>query len=179
MFQIPVVVGSVRRGRQSPKVAPFLVDKLRATGKVEPQPIDLLELALPIMEERVRKRDDPPPGAVTLASAFQAAHAIVFVTPEYNHGIPGVVKNAIDYLGPSELKRKPVGIVTVSAGGFGGIFCLQQMRQCTMALGAIPVPASLPVSKVESFTPDDAFAKRTQAFIDELLWLTEAIATKR
>jgi NAD(P)H-dependent FMN reductase len=101
------------------------------------------------------------------------------VTPEYNNGIPGVVKNAIDYLGPSELKRKPVGIVTVSAGGFGGILCLQQLRQCTMSLGAIPVPASLPVSKVNDFEPDAAFDKRAQAFIDELLWLTSAITAKK
>ena len=46
------------------------------------------------------------------------ADALIIVAPEYNNGYPGVLKNALDYLLP-EYERKPIGIVTVSAGGFG------------------------------------------------------------
>ncbi len=128
-------------------------------------------------------RDDPPPGAVRLSEAVAAAHGLVIVTPEYNNGYPGALKNALDYLLP-ELKRKPVGIVTVSAGGFGGISCLAQLRLVLLAMGAAPIPASLPVSKVgQSFSEegptDGDFGQRATRFIDELVWWTEAATRQR
>ncbi len=184
MFQIPVVIGSVRRGRQSPKVAHHVMELMSATGKVTAELLDLQPLDIPIMAERLRMRDDPPPGAVTFGTTLARADAVLFVTPEYNFGIPGVLKNAIDYLG-GELKRKPVGIITLSGGAFGGIYCLQQMRQTMMALGAVPVSASLSVPKVQAAfdehgkPTDPAFDKRSHSFIDEFLWLTEKIAAKR
>jgi NAD(P)H-dependent FMN reductase len=108
---------------------------------------------------------------------------LVIVTPEYNNGYPGVLKNALDYLLP-ELKRKPVGVITVSAGGFGGINCLAQLRLVLLAMGAAPIPASLPVSRVgQAFSdegPIDAdFGERADRFIGELVWWTEAVARQR
>ena len=61
------------------------------------------------------------------------------VTPEYNNGYPGVLKNALDYFLP-EYRRKPVGIVTVSSGGFGGINALAQLRLVLFLMGAYPIP---------------------------------------
>jgi NAD(P)H-dependent FMN reductase len=177
-LKIPVLIGSVRRKRQSPKVARWLHRRLAADDRVASELLDLEELALPIMEERLRLRDDPPPGAVRLSAAVAAADGLLIVTPEYNNGYPGVLKNALDYLLP-ELKRKPVGIATVSAGGFGGISCLAQLRLVLLAMGAAPIPASLPVSRVGQSFDDDgptdlAFAERADAFLAELRWWTEA-----
>jgi len=182
-LRIPVLLGSVRRKRQSPKVASWITEVLEADDRITSELLDLEELALPIMEERVRVRDDSPPGAVRLSETLAAADGLVIVTPEYNNGYPGVLKNALDYLLP-ELKRKPVGIVTVSAGGFGGINCLAQLRLVLLAMGAAPIPASLPVSRVgQSFSdegPTDAdFGLRANRFIDELVWWTEAVARQR
>lgn len=182
-LRIPVLLGSVRRNRQSPKVARWIKGALEADDRVASELLDLEELALPIMEERVRMRDDPPLGAVRLSEALAAADGLVIVTPEYNNGYPGVLKNALDYLLP-ELKRKPVGIVTVSAGGFGGINCLAQLRLVLLAMGAAPIPASLPVSRVgQAFSdegPTDAdFGERANRFIGELVWWTEAVARQR
>ncbi len=90
----------------------------------------------------------------------------------------------LDYLLPG-YRRKPIAIVTVSAGGFGGLNCLAQLRLVTLGLWAFPVPASLPVSRVqESFDEDGnpkvpSYEKRAKAFIDEVLWFTEAIATQK
>jgi NAD(P)H-dependent FMN reductase len=182
-LNIPVLLGSVRRNRRSPKVARWLHRQLVTDERITARLIDLEELALPIMEERLRMRDDPPPGAATLSEAIAAGDGLVIVTPEYNHGYPGVLKNALDYLLP-ELKRKPVGIVTVSAGGFGGVNCLAQLRLVLLAMGAAPIPASLAVSRVNtSFTDDgptdEGFADRARKFIDEVVWWTSAAAGKK
>jgi NAD(P)H-dependent FMN reductase len=106
------------------------------------------EFDFPMMEERLRFRDDPPPGLVEFSEKIARADSVVIVTPEYNNGYPGVLKNALDYLLP-EYKRKPIGIVTVSAGGFGGINCLAQLRLVTLGMGAFPIPAALTISRVQ------------------------------
>lgn len=182
-LRIPVVIGSVRRNRQSPKVARWISRVLESDTRIESELLDLEELALPIMEERIRMRDDVPEGARRLSDTLAAADGLVIVTPEYNSGYPGVLKNALDYMLP-ELKRKPVGIVTVSAGGFGGLSCLAQLRQVLLAMGAAPIPASLPVSRVGQTFDDDGptdggLADRAARFVDELLWWTEASARQR
>lgn len=182
-LNIPLVVGSVRRDRQTPKVARWLHHLMKADDRIRSALVDLDDLEIPIMEERLRLLDEPPPGAVTLSGAVAAGDGLVIVTPEYNNGYPGVLKNALDYLLP-ELQRKPVGIVTVSAGGFGGINCLAQLRLVLLAMGAAPIPTSLPVSRVnQSFSEEGPtnpdFAGRADRFLDELIWWTEAVVRQR
>ena len=183
-FYIPMILGSTRRERQSPKVARFVHARLNAKENVETEIIDLKELNLPIMEERLRFRNDPPSGLVEFSERMKRADSIVIVTPEYNNGYPGVLKNALDYLLP-EYRRKPFGIVTVSAGGFGGINCLAQLRLVVLGMGAFPIPAAFPVSAVQNTFDDDgnpkdaAYEKRVEGFITELLWFTEAITAQR
>jgi NAD(P)H-dependent FMN reductase len=184
MFYIPIIVGSTRRDRQSIKVARFVLAKLRQRPAVETELLDLLEYNFPIMEERLHRRDDPPPGLQEFGTKIGRADSIAIVTPEYNNGYPGVLKNALDYLLP-EYERKPIGIVTVSAGGFGGLTCLAQLRLVTIGMGAFPIPENLAVSRVhDSFrddgTPNDpVYEKRAAAFLDELLWFTEAIVDRK
>lgn len=184
MFYIPMILGSTRRGRQSPKVARFIAERMRRSERIETEILDLLEYNFPIMEERLRFRDDPPPRLREFSEKIARADAVVIVTPEYNNGYPGVLKNALDYLLP-EYARKPIAIVTVSAGGLGGLTCLAQLRLVTLGMGAFPIPASLPVSRVqdsfdENGNPKDpSYEKRAESFIGELLWFTEAIATQK
>jgi NAD(P)H-dependent FMN reductase len=183
MLNIPIILGSTRRGRQSVKVARFVHQRMRAAG-VDTELLDLAEYDFPIMEERLSKRDDPPPRLQEFAAKVQAADAICIVSPEYNNGYPGVLKNALDYLWP-EYQRKPFGIATVSAGGFGGLYALGGLRQVVIGLGAFSIPASFPVSRVqESFNQDGSPAdpslqKRADRFIAELVWFAEAIQAKR
>ena len=184
MFYIPVLLGSIRRGRESIKAAKFTVNWLEKLNCVETELLDLKALNLPMMEERLRFRDDAPPNVTELSAKINRADAIVIVSPEYNSGYPGVLKNALDYLKP-EYKRKPFGIITVSAAEFGGILCLTSLRQVILHLGGLPIPAILPVCRVqESFDAegnpvDPAFLQRATIFFDELLWLTEALALHR
>ena len=184
MFYIPIIAGSTRRDRQSIKVARFVFARLRQRSGVETELLDLLEYNFPIMEERLRHRDDPPTRLQEFGDKIGRADSLIIVTPEYNNGYPGVLKNALDYLLP-EYERKPIGIVTVSAGGFGGLTCLAQLRLVTLGMGAFPIPESLPVSRVhdsfkEDGTPNDpAYEKRAAGFLDEVLWFTEAIADRK
>lgn len=184
MFYIPIIVGSTRRDRQSIKVGRFVFARLRQRPGVEAELLDLLELNFPIMEERLHRRDDPPPGLREYGAKIARADSLIIVTPEYNNGYPGVLKNSLDYLLP-EYERKPIGIVTVSAGGFGGLTCLAQLRLVTIGMGAFPIPESLPISRVqtsfnEDGTPNDpAYEKRAASFLDEMLWFTEAIADRK
>src|ERR687892_330574 len=170
MFYIPIILGSTRRERQSPKVARFVHERMRRYEQIETEILDLLEYNFPIMEERLRFRDDPPPGLREFSEKIARADSFVIVTPEYNNGYPGVLKNALDYLLP-EYERKPIGIVTVSAGGFGGLTCLAQLRLVTLGIGAFPIPENLAVSRVqdsfrEDGTPNDpVYEKRAAAFL--------------
>jgi NAD(P)H-dependent FMN reductase len=184
MLYIPIIAGSTRRDRQSIKVARFVFARFRQRQGVETELLDLLEYNFPIMEERLHHRDDPPPRLREYGEKIARADSLIIVTPEYNNGYPGVLKNALDYLLP-EYERKPIGIVTVSAGGHGGLTCLAQLRLVTLGMGAFPIPENLSVSRVhdsfkEDGTPNDpAYERRATAFFDELLWFTEAIADRK
>lgn len=183
-FFIPIIAGSTRRDRQSIKVARFVFARLSARSGVETELLDLLEYNFPIMEERLHRRDDPPPRLREFGDKIGRADSIIIVSPEYNNGYPGVLKNALDYLLP-EYERKPIGIVTVSAGGFGGLTCLAQLRLVTIGMGAFPIPENLAVSHIhdsfkEDGTPNDpVYEKRAAAFLDEVLWFTEAIVDRK
>ncbi|SYZ74744.1 putative flavoprotein [Candidatus Zixiibacteriota bacterium] len=184
MFYLPIILGSTRRGRQSPKVARFIYKHLSQTGRVTTEILDLQEYNFPMMEERLRLRDDPPPRLQEFADKVNSADGLVIVTPEYNNGYPAPLKNALDYLLP-EFKRKPIGIISVSGGPFGGLNALAQLRLVLLMMGAIPLPLRFPVMNIrESFnddgTPnDERYNKSAAAFIEELLWLTEAVAVQK
>jgi NAD(P)H-dependent FMN reductase len=105
------------------------------------------------------------------STKIKQADAIVIVTPEYSGGYPGVLKNALDYL-KDEYRRKPFGIITVSAVETGGILCLVALRQVILHLGGVPIPGSLLFPRVqESFDPEGK--------LSELLWFTEAFVTQK
>ncbi|OLE55783.1 MAG: hypothetical protein AUG51_01745 [Acidobacteria bacterium 13_1_20CM_3_53_8] len=183
-FYVPIILGSTRRGRKSERVARFVHARMSKRENLETEVLDLLDYNFPIMEERLRFDENPPPHVREFSEKIARSDSVVIVTPEYNHGYPGVLKNALDYLLP-EYKRKPIGIVTVSGGNFGGINCLEQLRLVTLGFGAFPIPASLPISRVqESFdeegNPQEAFyEKNAENFINEVLWFAEAIRTQR
>src|SRR4051812_3290814 len=184
MFSIPIICGSTRRDRQTIKVARFVLARLQQRANVQTELLDLAEYNFPMMEERLHRRDDPPAGLKEFGEKIGNADGVIIVTPEYNNGYPGVLKNALDYLLP-EYERKPIGIVTVSAGGFGGINCLAQLRLVTLGMGAFPIPENLSVSRVHDSFKDDGtsndpvYEKRAAGFLDEVLWFTEAIADRK
>lgn len=177
-LRIPVVVGSVRRGRQSIRAARFAAGRLAGAG-ADATLLDLAELDLPIMEERLHKRDDPPPGLKHFSRTIAAADAVVIVSPEYNGSMPGVLKNALDYI-YGEWFRKPVGIVTVSSGGFGGVQLHNHLQLLFLRVKALPV-AHMAVSNVSRTFGEDGeplephYEKSFADFIETLDWYARVI----
>ena len=177
-LRIPVLVGSVRRGRRSIRVARFAAAGLEAAGARAPL-LDLAELDLPIMEERLHKRDDPPPGLVGFSRAIRSADAVVVVSPEYNGSWPGVLKNALDYI-YGEWFRKPVGIVTVSAGGYGGVQLHSQLQLFFLRVKALPVAGMNVAHVARSFGEDGEplearYEKSFAGFVDTLEWYARVV----
>lgn len=91
------------------------------------------------------------PAAVTeLRSLAAGADAALFATPEYNHSIPGALKNAIDWLSrpvaTNPLRDKPVAVVGASTGMFGAVWAQAELRKVLGALGARVIDAELPVA---------------------------------
>lgn len=184
MYYIPIILGSIRRNRESLKAAKFVLKTMSAFPLIQTELLDLKEMNIPMMEERLRVRDDPPASIKELSMRMTRADSIVIVTPEYNSGYPGVLKNALDYL-KEEYKRKPFGIITVSSAWSGGMLCLASLRQVVLHLGGVPIPATLPIPQVqdtfdnEGNPRDSKWHKRAKDYFEELLWFTEALSAQK
>jgi NAD(P)H-dependent FMN reductase len=143
--------------------------------------LDLAEYNLPIMSERLSQMQEPPPRLPEFVAKLTQANGLVIVAPEYKNSFPGVLKNALDYLEAGIFRRKPIGIVTVSSGDFGGLNCLAHLRLVCLAMGGLAVPIPLAVANVkEAFDEhgelrDSDLMRRLTQFLDEFLWYCRAL----
>jgi len=182
-MKIAILIGSIRQGRQSQKIAHYLQHQLAAKG-LDIDLIDLADNPLPMLEERVGRHPQLPPVVQELSHRLHAADALIFVTPEYHGSFSGVLKNALDYFS-SEFTRKVVGIVTVSAGKLGGINAATQLQQVILSVGAYALPTKLLVPEVYGAFSDtheltsEHTARSAVRFVDEFCWLVEAIYAKK
>ena len=107
--------------------------------------------------------DSRPESLRSLAAAIEAADVVLFSTPEYNHSIPGVLKNALDWLSrplaESPLRGKPVAVVGASTGVFGAVWAQAELRKVLAAIGARVVDRELPVGlAADAFDADGRLA---------------------
>lgn len=143
MLKIQVIIGSTRQGRFGEQPARWLFELLKKKG-VEAELIDLRDWPLPFFDEPVSpsmmqmmKKDYTSELAKKWAKKIEEADGYLIVTPEYNHGYPAVLKNALDYA-YSEWNNKPVGFL--SYGGIsGGTRSVQQLRQVVIELQMVPI----------------------------------------
>jgi NAD(P)H-dependent FMN reductase len=180
---ITTVVGSIRQGRKSLAVAEYLHARVQEKTELATRLLDLADYPLPPLEERA-EGESTLPMARKLLEQLGEADGLLIVSPEYKGGVPGALKNVFDYFPPGLLRHKPVGICTVSAGGYGGISCLAQLRLLMLAVGGIPIPEFIAVSKVNEVASERTglekiFAGKLEAFFAELIWHCEAMAQQR
>ena len=180
MKTIAIISPSVRRGRNSHRVALYFKRYLEENKLASAEILDLKEYNFPLFDERLRHQPDPAPAVLQFAEKIRSASGVIIIAPEYNGGYPASLKNVIDLL-TDEWRRKPVAITTVSDGSFGGTQVLTQLQFVLWKIRAWTVPAMFPVPKVmvtfdEEGTPADSevTGKRASAFIGELMWCVEA-----
>jgi chromate reductase len=109
---------------------------------------------------------EPAPEAVArLRSAIADADAVLFATPEYNHSIPGVLKNAVDWASrpfpDSSLEAKPVAVVGASAGMFGAVWAQAELRKVLAATGADVLEEDLPIGHAQHAFDADGGLRNT------------------
>jgi chromate reductase len=102
----------------------------------------------------------PPRSVSALRSAIAQADALLIATPEYNHSIPGVLKNAIDWasrpVATAALRNKPVAVIGASTGMFGAVWSQAETRKALAGAGARVLDRELPVGSAdEQFHPLD------------------------
>lgn len=133
-FPIAVLVGSLRRESINRRLATALASLGPADFRFQMVKID----DLPLYNQD--HDNEPAPSVVRLRAEVAAARGVLFVTPEYNRSIPGVLKNAIDHgsrpYGKSVWSHKPTGVISASAGAIGGALAQQHLRNVLAFLDA-------------------------------------------
>lgn len=170
-----MIVGSIREGRQTPRVAKYLQNYIAERDLAEVETADLKELNFPLFTERLSRLENPPQNLVEFAEKVKNSDAVLWVLPEYNSGYPACIKNAIDVL-YEEWHYKPMGFATVSAGMFGGVNCGTQIQTIALKVRAVPLPETLPNPRVqENFDADgnpkdkESADRRAAGFINDLI----------
>ena len=170
MASIAVVLGSIRPGRTGEQVVRWIEEQALQIEGVNPIFIDLRDYDLPLFAEEMPPSMEAPtlPEAVRLRANIEALDAVVFVTPEYNHSIPGALKNAIDYLPPATLKDKAAALVGYSY--YGGVTPRAHLRDVLVAFGADVRDQEIGINLGSDFV-DGAFApsEELSAQLRELL----------
>lgn len=158
MHRLLVVACSTRPTRVGFPVAEWAAARARDDGRFDVRLADLREIALPLFDEphhpRLRRYEHEH--TRRWSRQVEWADALVFVTPEYNHGYPAALKNAIDYL-HEEWKFKPAGFV--SYGGIAaGTRAVQALKPVLDCLRMIPVYEGVNIAFVHDLLADGVFA---------------------
>jgi NAD(P)H-dependent FMN reductase len=180
---LPVLYGSVREARVSFPVAEFVTAELAKRPGVKTHLYDPRDLPFSNLVRREWDLEDPDPRVAPFVEAMARADGFVIVTPEYNYGFPGALKNLLDSL-YDEWNRKPFGLV--GAGGMaGGARAIDGLRIVLPGVAAISVPASVLVPSVATeFTaagPNDPekWRKRLAPMFESLVWYARALQLAR
>ncbi len=179
-MRILAISGSLRRDSHNTAL-------LRAAADLLPPGVELtlygrLGEIPPFNEDELEPR---PAAAQALGDAVAQADGVLISTPEYNSSIPGVLKNALDWLSrpllESPLRNKPVAVIGASTGMFGAVWAQAETRKVLSAIGARVLDRELPVPTAhEQFQESGELsdADLAQELAVSLTELTDAIAAR-
>lgn len=143
-MKLMIIWGSSRQGRNGGVVADWVRRHAAEDSRLEIDFVDLRELNLPFFDEPIspfamaeQKTEYTHPEAKTWAERVGRAEAYLIITPEYNHGPPAVLKNALDWVG-REWVDKPVAFISYGSTA-GGARAVEHLRTVTIELGLIQV----------------------------------------
>ena len=195
-LRIKVIIGSTRPSRFSERPARYIYEELCKIENVDAELVDLRDYPIPFYNGLVPpargggKYDDKI--LTDWANKIHDGDAFIMVTPEYNHGYPAILKNAIDVIFP-EWNHKAIGFV--SYGNAGGARAIEQLVQVAVEMRLVPIAKSINIPiEIYRNAMSEPSIENSQAmaqlrtgirgdivhmFFDELLWMATALKAAR
>ena len=184
VIKIAIIIGSTRPGRKAEAVARWVYEIAKKRSDAVFELVDIKDFNLPLLDEAI-----PPsmgqysqPHTKAWAAKVASFDAFVFVTPEYNHGPSGALKNAIDYL-YGEWNNKAAGFV--SYGSSGGTRAVEQLRLVMGELQVADVRAQVALSlftdfeNFSTFKPAPLHEKSVNTMLDQVITWGSALKIVR
>jgi NAD(P)H-dependent FMN reductase len=171
---IPVILGTSRRGRRSENAARFVLEQTKKRKDIETELIDVGKLPMRL-DDAGEQMKDP-----TYSATIERCDGLIIVTPEYNHGYPGLLKHALD-MNLEEYIHKAVGICGVSAGPFGGARVIEALLPVMRELGLVTIFWDVNFGNVEELFDqqgkllDQSYVRRLDKFLNELIWMARVL----
>jgi NAD(P)H-dependent FMN reductase len=191
-MKLQVIVGSTRPTRAADKVAPWVTGRASLHEAFDTEVLDLRDWPLPMFGEHMGSIGDPSDPAYSDERVrawnrkIAQADAYLIVTPEYNHSIPGELKNAIDSVFVSfAFRNKPVAMVGYSGGVGAGIRAIEHLVQVFVEVEAVPMRSTVLLPFVDKAfdadgqPTDPATEISMQILLDDLAWWAAALHEAR
>jgi NAD(P)H-dependent FMN reductase len=191
-MKLQIIVGSTRQTRAADKVVPWIASRAAQHAEFETEVLDLRDWQLPMFSEHFGTIGDPsdPTYSDEIVRRWNRkiaeADAYLIVTPEYNHSVPGELKNAIDSVFVSfAFRNKPMAFAGYSAGVGGGIRAVEHLNQIATEVEAVPLRSTVVLPFVDkAFTDDGEPVDPTtevslQIALDDLAWWATALGAAR
>lgn len=191
MLNVKIILSSVREGRFGDKPAAWILEHAKNTPGIKVELLDLKEFPMPFFNDPVSpSMKNVPythPEVVRWTQKITEAEAFIIVTPEYNHGYPASLKNAMDWV-YQEWNNKPVAFVAY--GAVGGARSVEQLRQVAVELQMAPIRNSVGItfdymmkafqdSNIDPLELLKPFDEKVKGLIEQLLWWGNALKTAR
>ena len=183
MLRLKVIVGSTREGRAAERVIPWLTSTATAHGSFDVELLDLRDWSLPMFSETVTTVGNPQdpvfsdPVVREWNRKIGEGDAFVFLTPEYNHSVPAVLKNAIDSVFTTfSFRNKPFSSVGYSGGIAGASRAIEHLAQIGIESEMVPLRNSVLIPYVNDAFDSNGALKSPQCelaatiLFDDLAW---------
>jgi len=190
-IRIKIILGSTRQSRFSDKPGSWILEQAKNREGAEVELLDLRDYPMPFYDEPISPamvKDGAYQNEVVKkwAAKIREADAFIIVTPEYNHGTSGVLKNALDSV-YAEWNNKPVSFV--SYGGVGGTRAVEQLRTVAIELQMVPIRSAVHIQGGPWNLLDEdgnlkegvliPFENSARTMLDQLMWWGHALKVAR
>ncbi len=192
-MNLQIIVGSTREGRKSLQFSKWIEKTAKENKNLKVDLVDLIDYDLPMFNEPISPRYNPQRKTEGDVKKFldklAEGDAFIFVTPEYNHSLSGVLKNALDYTG-YELDKKPAA--TSTHGSVGGARAAEHLKMILSECRAVIVPINLHFNHFidNNIDKEGNLIKELKelqygphttlnSMINELLWYADALKIAR
>jgi NAD(P)H-dependent FMN reductase len=191
MLNLKIIIGSTRPGRAADHVIPWITAMSREHGDFDVDVLDLRDWPLPLFAETLATVGDPRTPAFSAPvvkqwnSKIAEGDAYLFITPEYNHSVPGVLKNAIDSVFASfAFRNKPAAFVGYSGGIAAGVRAIEHLAHIAIEAEMVPLRSTVLIPMVggafENGAPrNPAAVTAAGIMLDDLAWWAAALQRAR